>query len=223
MAMVLPNTLASYPLEDLEKHDRKQPSLVLESQGPRRKPFDTTRHLTMTRVYFKRSKQEALPRSIAGTETRYPFERQILAELSLSLTPTCVSKEQPPKFSRCKAEEQKITRGFPHPRRNYFREKREAPKDQARNENSVFALHLYITTFYCDTSMASVSDFSRLKLPFWPPINVVIEKLPSTSFVQLIHFVVISPSCQSDFRINFFIGNQNHFPVFCRQTIREIF
>ncbi|MBI2638849.1 hypothetical protein HYW83_04645 [Candidatus Peregrinibacteria bacterium] len=31
--MVLPDTLASYPLGSLGRHDRKQPSLVLASQG----------------------------------------------------------------------------------------------------------------------------------------------------------------------------------------------
>lgn len=130
MAMVLSDTLASYPLEDMGRHDRKQSSLVLSSQGRKKETLATTRHLTMTRVYFKRSKQEALPRSVAGTETRYPFERQILAELSLSLTPSDLrrrTKEQPPKFSRCKAEEQKITRKFPNPRRNYFRGETRGP------------------------------------------------------------------------------------------------
>lgn len=91
-AMVLPDTLTSYPLEHLGEHDRKQPSFVLLSQGRKKETlrYHAASHddASLIQAFQTRSITSFYP----GTETRYPFERQILAELSLSLTPTCVSK-----------------------------------------------------------------------------------------------------------------------------------
>ena len=128
--MVLPDTFAGYPLEHLKQHDLKQSSLVLSSQGRKKETLATTAaphgDASLHQAFRTRSITSLYPK----TEMRYPFERQILAELSLSLASADLhrrTKEQPPKLSRYKAEEQKITRGFPHPLQNYFRGETRGP------------------------------------------------------------------------------------------------
>lgn len=112
--MVLPDTLTSYPLEHSGEYDRKQPSLVLSSQGRKKKTLRYHAASHDDASLFQAFQTRSITSLYPGTETRYPFERQILAELSLSLTAHLrEQRNNCPNFQGAKQKSRKSPEGFP--------------------------------------------------------------------------------------------------------------
>lgn len=225
--MVLPNTLTSYPLEHSGKHDRKQPSPVLSSQGRKKKTLRYHAAPHDDASLFQAFQTRSITSLYPGTETRYPFERQILAELSLSLTPTCVSKGTTTRIFKVQSR-----RAENHPRVSpsflgITSGRNARPRKTKREMKFLFLPYVYILPHFTKIRQWLVKNlfggFYRLKLPFWTTVNVVVEKLPHAGLIQLVHLVVIPPRSGSNFYIDFFVRRQNHFSILCRQTIREVF